>query len=429
MYLYGVLRRIWAPFDRLLERQATRYDALRRDLERRVALNRWFPHVPIGLALAPLGLTLSYRAALSMLGMSASAVQLDELAENLLGAHLGGLSDFVIGGLLIVTSFGLILRARMAWWLAVLALITSLGLRLVTESDGGTHGLVMTYRGALLLALLFNRHRFPARSLPAQTAMGIYFVVMFLGCATVLTLRRGAHFEPVILDSVTALYFVIMTISTVGFGDITPLDSQTRGFVLSMIVIGVLVIGSSISVFLLPLISTRLRLFLGNQEDLVNRTRHFIVIGTSSLARNTVLELEKRGQTVTIVLGGANEDPFYQKRDVVVGDPTDLGVLKAAGTEKARGVLALSPDDASNGFVVLGVNELGPTIPTVAALNDPKNQSRLERTQPSILLSLQVLGGQLLAMALTGERVDENFLDSVLEIQTDPTTKVDGAEQ
>jgi voltage-gated potassium channel len=219
-----------------------------------------------------------------------------------------------------------------------------------------------------------------------------------------------------------------MTISTVGFGDITPLDSQTRGFVLSMIVIGVLVIGSSISVFLLPLISNRLRLFFGNQEDLVNRTRHFIVNGTSSLARNTVLELEKRGQTVTIILGGANEDPFYHKRDVVVGDATDLEVLKAAGTEKARGVLALSPDDASNGFVVLGVNELDPTIPTVAALNDPKNQSRLERTQPSILISLQVLGGQLLAMALTGERVDENFLDSVLEIQTDPSTKSSGAE-
>jgi voltage-gated potassium channel len=68
------------------------------------------------------------------------------------------------------------------------------------------------------------------------------------------------------------------------------------------------------------------------------------------------------------------------------------------------------------------VNELNPTIPTVAALNDSKNQSRLERTQPSILLSLQVLGGQLLAMALTGEAVDANFLDSVLEIQTAPAT-------
>lgn len=424
-----MLGKIWSQLTGLLERLAKWYDAIRRDLERRVALNRWFPHVPLGLALVPLGLILSYRAMLSMLGMSAGAVALDAFTEHLLGAHLGGLSDFVIGGLLIVTAFGLILRTRVAWWLAVLGLITSLALRILTESDGATHHLVMTYRGILLLSLLLSRHHFPRRSLPAQTAMGIYILVMFLGCATVLTLRRGSHFEPEIHDSVTALYFVIMTISTVGFGDITPVDSEARGFVLSMIVIGVLVIGSSISVFLLPLISNRLRLILGNKEDIVNRTKHFVVIGTSSLARNTVQEPEKRGQTVTIVLAEANEDSFYQKRDVVIGDATDLEVLKDAGTQQARGVLALSADDASNGFIVLGVNELNPTIPTVAALNDPKNQSRLERTQPSILLSLQVLGGQLLAMALTGERVDKNFLNSVLEIQAAPTAKVDDAKQ
>lgn len=63
----------------------------------------------------PLGLILSYRVVLSMLGLSARAVRLDELTGNMLGAELGGLSDFVVGGLLIATSFGLILRARVGW--------------------------------------------------------------------------------------------------------------------------------------------------------------------------------------------------------------------------------------------------------------------------------------------------------------------------
>ena len=194
---------------------------------------------------------------------------------------------------------------------------------------------------------------------------------------------------------------------------------------LTLIVVGILVIGTSVSVFLVPLVSNRLRVILGHQENPVNRSKHFVVIGTSSLARNAVVELEKRGQNVTLIIGNANEDPFYEKRDVVVGEPTDLEVLEDAGTRKARGVLALSTDDSTNGFVVLGVNELDPTITTVAALNDSKNQSRLERTQPSILLSLQVLGGQLLAMALTGERVEEGLLDRVLQIHSDPNAKSD----
>jgi len=119
---------------------------------------------------------------------------------------------------------------------------------------------------------------------------------------------------------------------------------------------------------------------------------------------------------VTLVLEKAPDEDFYHQRDVVVGDPTDLSVLRTAGTAESKGVLSLSIDDATNGFVVLGVNELDATIPTVALLNDRANQFRLKRTQPSMLLSLQALGGELLAMALTGERVDVEMLTRVLEV-------------
>jgi voltage-gated potassium channel len=348
--------------------------------------------VPLSLALVPLGVLLSYRAMLSMLGMSGRAVRLDELANHILGANLGGLSDFVVGGLLIVTAYGLVMRSRLAWWLAVLGLCTSLVIQATGDGEGAA-GLIVAYRCAVLLSLLGSRSHFSTRSLSVHGALGLYVVVMFMGCATVLTLRRGTHFDPEIHDPISALYFVVMTVSTVGFGDIVPRDPEARGFVLGLILIGVLVIGSVVSVFLIPL------------------------IGTSALARNVVEELETRGQVVAIVVAEALDDVFYRDRDVLVGDPTDLEVLRVAGTEKARGVLALSEDDATNGFIVLGVNELNSTIPTVAALNDPRNRSRLERTQPSILLSLQVLGGQLLAMALTGERVENDFLESVLRIR------------
>jgi voltage-gated potassium channel len=117
-----------------------------------------------------------------------------------------------------------------------------------------------------------------------------------------------------------------------------------------------------------------------------------------------------------LILSSAAEEDFYRQRDVVVGDPADLSVLRTAGVKEAKGVLALSTDDATNGFVVLGVNELDATIQTVAALNDPANQFRVKRTQPSLLLSLQALGGELLAMALTGERVDADLLTRVLQI-------------
>jgi voltage-gated potassium channel len=364
------------------------------------------------------------RAARSVLGVSALSVRFGELESHITGADLGALPDVVIGGLLFITALGLAKRSRFAWWLAVLSLSVSLSLAFVLRNTE-IGDLVFAFRATLLVLLLANRPHFSARSVLIQNLFGIYTLLVFLLCATALTLRRGAHFTPEISDPMTALYFVVVTLSSVGFGDITPRDPETRGYVLGLIVVGVLVIGTSVSVFLIPFVSNRLRAILGHQENPVNRSKHFVVIGTSPLARNAVAELEKRDQAVTLILGKASEDPFYEKRDVVIGDPTDLEVLQTAGTEKARGVLALSTDDSSNGFVILGVNELNPTITTVAALNDSKNQSRLERTQPSILLSLQVLGGQLLAMALTGERVEEGLLDSVLKIHSEPTKKSD----
>jgi voltage-gated potassium channel len=415
------LAKLWTRIVGSWKRSAARYDAARRVLERRIWLDRWFPHAPLALALALLGQMLVVRAAGSVFGVSLWSVRLAELESHVAGAKLGALPDVVIGGLLLVTALGLLKRSRSAWLLAVLSLGVSLALGLAFRASE-LDGVVIAFRAVLLVALLVNRAHFSARSVLIQNAFGVYALLVFLACATALTLRRGSHFEPEIGDPLTALYFVVVTMSSVGFGDFVAKDPETRGFVLTLIVTGVFILGTAVSVFLMPIVSNRLRVIIGHQENPVNRSKHYVVIGTSPLARNAVLELEKRNQAVTLILGKANDDAFYENRDVVIGDATDLDVLRKAGAHEARGVLALSTDDSTNGFVVLGVNELDPSIMTVAALNDSMNKSRLERTQPSILLSLQVLGGQLLAMALTGERVDEGLLDSVLKIHTAPAT-------
>jgi voltage-gated potassium channel len=211
---------------------------------------------------------------------------------------------------------------------------------------------------------------------------------------------------------------VIVRFCTVGYGDINARDPEAQGFVAGLIVTGLLFLTTSVSAFLLPLFTSRLAALLGAREGFVDRSKHYVIIGNSPLAVNTAEELEKRGQRITFVLNEESDHAFYKQRDVVVGDPTDLSVLRSAGADKARGVLALSTDDADNGFVVLGVNELAPTVPTVVALNDSKNQFRLKRTQPSLLLSLQALGGELLAKALTGEKVEANILEKVLQLHT-----------
>jgi len=384
----------------------------RRVLARRLALDRWYPQIPIALALAPLGLLLLADFARTELGLELTAVGVADLERVARSLDQRPIVEAALGLSLLAMSVGVALRSRLAWLWSVGASATGLSLRMPPERVDVP---VALYLGGLLLLLLVYRRSFTSRGVLTSGVFAVILLTTFFTWATLGTLRLGEQFEPPVHDMVTALYVIVVSVSSVGYGDIVASSQDARLFVMAMIIVGLVVGATSLSTILLPLIGSRVHEILGGRAY-VDRSNHYVIVGKSPLARNAATELEKRGQRVTLVLASAPGEDFYHDRDVVVGDPTDLAVLRAAGTEKAKGVLALSTDDATNGFIVLGVNELDITVPTVAALNDPNNQFRLKWTQPSMMLSLQTLGGELLAMALTGEHVDVEMLTRVLQV-------------
>ncbi len=376
---------------------------------------RWYPHMPIALLSLPLGLILVIGGLRGLLGLEPFTHFFRELAPRLQSAPHAELIDFALGLCVLALSAGLAMRSGFAWLCAVAAVSGGLLLRLVTPLRSAEIALG-AYELMLLTLLVLHRQTFSRRSRVTTTASAAVILVIFLIYAVIGTLRLGSEFHPVVTDLQTAAYFVMVTFATVGYGDITPQTPEARWFVLMMIFLGILVGGTALSAVLIPVLEGRVKGILTGREAFVDRSGHYVVVGGSPLARNTVQELERRKQRVTLVLDTASQEEFFRSRDVVLGDPTDLGVLRSAGVADARAVLALSTDDAKNGFVVLGVHELAPNVTTVVAANDPASESRLRRTQPSLLLSLQVLGGELLAMALTGEQVDQKMLLSVLQL-------------
>ncbi|MCE5388414.1 MAG: NAD-binding protein [Acidithiobacillus sp.] len=137
---------------------------------------------------------------------------------------------------------------------------------------------------------------------------------------------------------------------------------------------------------------------------------HFILVGDSPLSRNSYQELTRRGLGVRVILQAAVTDSFFHPEDVIIGDASDVDVLREAGAESAQAVLALRTDDAENAFVVLAVKELQSAAKTVAAVSDSKNIKRMERVQPDLLIAPQVMGGEILAMALNGETLNHQII-------------------
>ena len=155
----------------------------------------------------------------------------------------------------------------------------------------------------------------------------------------------------------------------------------------------------------------------------MKRSNHYIIVGSSALASNTYRELVARGEQVTVILLAFPENSKFPDTDVLVGDGSDVDILKKAGGEEAKAVLALLDNDSENAFVVLAAKELKGGVKTVEAVNDVKNLNRIRRVHPYMVIAPQVLGGELLTMALTGEKVDSSTIMQRLMGQTEQLSK------
>ncbi|MDE2466433.1 MAG: NAD-binding protein, partial [Alphaproteobacteria bacterium] len=351
----------------------------------------WFPHVPLAV-LFTLG---GYWLLAFDLGsgwpnyLERVAVGSAELPPKLLPVLL-------VGGGMMPVGLGLLFRSRVAWTMALILAIAAgaiTGLGAVHSGVG-----LLAYFALMVFLLIVAWNRFDRASLAASTLFAITSVLMLLMYATYGAFYLGVDFKPKITDLITAFYFAVVSMSTVGYGDITPQTPEARLFAVSVILLGVAVFATSLTAVIAPLVSNSITRIVTRRGLGMTRSNHFIVIGRTALAVNTWRELAKRGRSVTRIVREMPEETGAGECDLVVGDPSSVSVLKEAGAEKAQAVLAMTDDDSENAFIVLAVRELAPKTRTIAAINDAHHMGRIRLVQPDVTIAPQVLGGELLAM-------------------------------
>lgn len=398
------------PADRLIFPERIRR-LLKWRSERLAGAARWFPHAPLAGALA-LGGALLLRA-----GMQGAAPiwqgHFSALTTASLRLGARGVPFAMIGLGMLAMSIGLLLRSRFSWMVSLG--LTALTIVVALKFTHAYHAALVYYDVFLLLALLASRRWFNRSSLAAGTLFALASGVLLLLYAVFGSFYLGTQFAPPIRDLTTAFYYAIVTMGTVGYGDITPHTAHARLFTVSIIILGITVFATSLSAIMGPVVGGSLRRIVEQRGKRMNRKDHFVVIGNTPLAYNTFRELTRRKQPVTLLFAQAPPEGEFEGADVVLGDPNSLEVLTKAGAKEARAVLALRGDDSENAFIVLAVKELRGRAKTVAAINDGKHLERMRLVQPDILLAPQVLGGEILAMALSGEAIDSNYvLDRLL---------------
>ena len=383
-------------------------------VRRAVDTSHWFPHIPLGIGVALVGLSLLLAGLPGALELVHAQLAVQTIrGMGIPGLAQSGLPIVVLGLAMLLTSIGLLLRSRFSW-------IVALSLMVLTAAfafhfSRSLYSTALGWDVALLVALLVFHRAFNKSSLAAGTLFALASSLLLVIYAVFGTLYLGREFKPHIHSLSTALYYAVVTMSTVGYGDIVPATPHARLFTVSIIILGITVFATSLTAIVAPLISGSLQRIV-SEEKHMNRKDHFIIIGNTSLAYNTYRELQKRQKPVTLIFAQHPAPGDFEGADIVVGDANNLEVLQRAGAPQARAVLAMRADDSENAFIVLAVKELGGKVKTVAVINDGKNMDRVRRVQPDIMLAPQVLGGEILAMALSGESVSSDFvLDRLLK--------------
>jgi voltage-gated potassium channel len=372
-------------------------------LHQRIGGRHWFPHVPLAILLGLGGFWLLQND----LGREWRAV-IDHVLKGNMDLRPGLLPPILIGLGMLIMAVGLLFRSRLAWLMALLLAATA-AVSLYFGGHGQAH-LLLGYFILILALLAFAWRQFDRTSVAASTLFALTSVVMLLVYATFGTFYLGADFKPRVTDLVSALYYAMVTMSTVGYGDITPQTTEAKLFAVSIIVLGVAVFATSLTAVIAPLVTRSLQRIVNRKDKRMQRENHFVVIGKTPLAVNTWRELARRGHPVTRLLRQEPETGVPDDVDMVIGEPSDSDVLRKAGADKAQAVLAMLDDDSENAFVVLAVRELSGKARTVAAVNDANHLARVQLVQPDVVIAPQILGGELAAMLLTGEQVSADFV-------------------
>jgi voltage-gated potassium channel len=388
---------------------------------RRARLDLWFPQIPLALAvgiagaLALLPTINKYLDEYFHLQLAGLFDALHPLSAQVPALILRGVPSATIGGLQIFIAIGLLLGSRLAWISALLITAAQLALA-IGYSHHSWHSTPVLYVGILLVALAISGDSFRRSSLAAGTLFALAATLLLLLYGVLGSLILGQGFAPPIVSLPQAMYFTVVTMSTVGYGDILPKSDNARLFVISLIIVGLSVFLTSLTAVVGPLVQGRLSRIIAPRRKRMKRVNHFIITGDGALARNTARELLARDKSVVMIVD--DEDITFGEAEIVRGDATDLDILRQAGAETAHAILALSDDDAENAFVILALRELNTDAKKVAAVSSRKNLERVRRVQPDMILAPNVFGGEVLAMALTEEKIDgESLLERFLDVK------------
>jgi voltage-gated potassium channel len=219
-------------------------------------------------------------------------------------------------------------------------------------------------------------------------------------------------------DFLDSLFMTVITLTTVGFGEVHQLSPVGRLYTIFLVFSGVGFLGYAGGLLIQYMIEGRIRIILGRRrldKKITRLKNHYIVCGYGRIGR--VLCMNLRQKPIDIVVIEKNPDlvPVMEEDGILYmsGDTADETILLRAGIERAKGLIAVLGTDVENVYLVLTARQLNPKLFIMARAIYKESKSKLLAAGASAVESPYEVGAVSMAHRIIRPTVT-SFLDLAL---------------
>jgi len=222
-------------------------------------------------------------------------------------------------------------------------------------------------------------------------------VIFILGTSAFMTVEGWDLFDSV--------YMMIITLSTVGYGEVHPLSRAGRVVACMVILFGVGTFFYLAGAIVQLVIEGHIQNIFGRRwmrRAIDKMHGHTIVCGYGRIGAIVAREIDAEGHDVVVVERSPQLIEELQQSDLpfVPGDATKDDILLAAGLKRAKSLVSALTDESANVYVTLTARQLNPDIYIVARSDAPDHSQRLTRAGANQVLFPHLYGGMRMAQSV-----------------------------
>ncbi len=203
----------------------------------------------------------------------------------------------------------------------------------------------------------------------------IVFLLMLLGGTIAYIVIEGWSFTD-------ALYMTVITLGTVGYGEVQKLSPAGRIFTMVLIIVGVGFVFYLAATVIQFMVEGRVREILGRrklEKKIRAQKGHYIICGYGRVGSSICEALGSKPIGIVVIERDPAGVAKLNERDIlhIVGEATDEENLIRANVQQARGLIAALKTDSDNVYVTLSARQLNPDLFIMARAGEERSEKKL----------------------------------------------------